>query len=51
MTMPDGDQGSRGPGGAIASGGDAIQRLPYTQPDLERARRLPRLRRPWQERS
>jgi GntR family transcriptional regulator, transcriptional repressor for pyruvate dehydrogenase complex len=39
MTMPDGGERSRGPGGAIASGGDAIQRLPYTQLDLERARR------------
>ena len=39
MTMSSGDHQPRGPGGTIESEGDEAQRLPYTQPDLDRARR------------
>src|SRR5689334_19442568 len=38
-TMSSGDRQSSGPGNSIARVGDEVQRLPYTQPDLERARR------------
>ena len=39
MTMSSGDHQPRGPGETIESEGDEAQRLPYTQPDLDRARR------------